>query len=103
MRKFFCKTDAHLYYDSIDHYTLLMNLHDYIDGKRSITQHQGNNAIRFAGDPKNNNLNVNFNKKNNEINDSINSGQNFQQKDKYYEIGSLVEEFERDIAEAALQ
>jgi len=75
----------------------------YFDGKRSITQHQGNNAIRFAGDPKNNNLNVNFNKKNNEINDSINSGQNFQQKDKYYEIGSLVEEFERDIAEAALR
>ena len=75
----------------------------YFDGKRSITQHQGNNAIRFAGDPKNNNLNVNFNKKNNEINDTINSGQNFQQKDKYYEIGSLVEEFERDIAEAALR
>ncbi|RZB38005.1 MAG: hypothetical protein SRB2_00351 [Desulfobacteraceae bacterium Eth-SRB2] len=28
--KFFCKTDVHSYYDSIDHYALLMNLHDYI-------------------------------------------------------------------------
>ena len=75
----------------------------YFDGKRSITQHQGSNAIRFAGDPKNNNLNVNFNKKNNEINDTLNSGQNFQQKDKYYDLGLLVDEFEREIAEAALR
>jgi retron-type reverse transcriptase len=28
--KFFCKTDVHSYYDSIDHYTMLMKLHDYI-------------------------------------------------------------------------
>jgi len=28
--KFFCKTDVYLYYDSIDHYTMLMKLHDYI-------------------------------------------------------------------------
>ena len=31
--KFFCKTDVHSYYDSIDHYTLLMKLHDYIDDR----------------------------------------------------------------------
>jgi len=31
--KFFCKTDVHSYYDSIDHYTLLMKLHDYIDNR----------------------------------------------------------------------
>jgi hypothetical protein len=29
--KFFCKTDVHSYYDSIDHYTMLMKLHDYIE------------------------------------------------------------------------
>jgi len=29
--KFFCKTDVNSYYDSIDHYTLLMKLHVYID------------------------------------------------------------------------
>jgi len=28
--KFFCKTDVKSYYDAIDHYTLLMKLHDYI-------------------------------------------------------------------------
>jgi hypothetical protein len=33
--KFFCKTDVQSYYDSIDHYTLLMKLHDYI-GDRII-------------------------------------------------------------------
>lgn len=32
--KFFCKTDVASYYDSIDHYTLLMKLHDYIDDRR---------------------------------------------------------------------
>lgn len=31
--KFFCKTDVNSYYDSIDHYTLLMKLHDYIDDR----------------------------------------------------------------------
>ena len=31
--KFFCKTDVHSYYDSIDHYTMLMKLHDYIDDR----------------------------------------------------------------------
>lgn len=31
--KFFCKTDVHLYYDSIDHYTMLMKLFDYIDDR----------------------------------------------------------------------
>ena len=31
--KFFCKTDVHSYYDSIDHYNLLMKLHDYIDDR----------------------------------------------------------------------
>jgi len=29
--KFFCKTDVDSYYDSIDHYTLLMRMYDYID------------------------------------------------------------------------
>jgi len=28
--KFFCKTDVDSYYDSVDHYVLLMKLHDYI-------------------------------------------------------------------------
>ncbi len=31
--KFFCKTDVRSYYDSIDHYILLMKLHDYIDDR----------------------------------------------------------------------
>ena len=31
--KFFCKTDVNSYYDSIDHYTLLMKLHDYINDR----------------------------------------------------------------------
>jgi hypothetical protein len=31
--KFFCKTDVKSYYDNIDHYTLLMKLHDYIDDR----------------------------------------------------------------------
>jgi len=31
--KFFCKTDVKSYYDSIDHYILIMKLHDYIDDK----------------------------------------------------------------------
>jgi len=31
--KFFCKTDVDSYYDSIDHYTLLMKLHAYIDDR----------------------------------------------------------------------
>jgi len=33
---FFCKTDVHLYYDSIDHYTMLMKLHDYIEDRTII-------------------------------------------------------------------
>jgi RNA-directed DNA polymerase len=32
--KFFCKTDVKSYYASIDHYTLMMRLHDYIDDWR---------------------------------------------------------------------
>ena len=28
--KFFCKTDVHSYYDSIDHYILIMRLHEFI-------------------------------------------------------------------------
>jgi len=31
--KFFFKTDVQSYYDSIEHYTLLMKLHDYIDDR----------------------------------------------------------------------
>jgi len=34
--KFFCKTDVHWYYDSIDHYTMLMKLHDYIEDRTII-------------------------------------------------------------------
>ncbi len=34
--KFFCKTDVKSYYDSIDHYELLMRLHDYIDDPVTI-------------------------------------------------------------------
>ena len=33
---FFCKTDVHFYYDSIDHYTLLMKLHDYVKDRTII-------------------------------------------------------------------
>lgn len=32
--RFFCKTDVLSYYDSIEHYTLLMRLHDYISDRR---------------------------------------------------------------------
>jgi len=35
--KFFCKTDVHSYYDSIDHYTLLIKLHDYIKNRIIIS------------------------------------------------------------------
>ena len=34
--KFFCKTDVKSYYDSIDHYTLLMKLHEHISDRRII-------------------------------------------------------------------
>ncbi|MHC4216027.1 MAG: reverse transcriptase/maturase family protein, partial [Planctomycetota bacterium] len=34
--KFFCKTDVHSYYDSIDHYILLMKLHGYIEDRTII-------------------------------------------------------------------
>ncbi len=34
--QFFCKTDVKSYYDSIDHYTLMMKLHDYIDDSNTI-------------------------------------------------------------------
>ena len=34
--RFFCKTDVLFYYDSIDHYTLLMMLHDYVSDRRII-------------------------------------------------------------------
>ena len=34
--KFFCKTDVSSYYDSIDHYILLMKLHDYIRDAKII-------------------------------------------------------------------
>ena len=33
--RFFCKTDVRSYYDSIDHYTLLMQLHEHI-GDRTL-------------------------------------------------------------------
>jgi len=31
--RFFCKTDVRFYYDSIDHYTLLMKLHDFLSDR----------------------------------------------------------------------
>jgi hypothetical protein len=31
--KFFCKTDVYSYYDSIDHYVLLMKLHHYVEDR----------------------------------------------------------------------
>jgi len=34
--KFFCKTDVDSYYDSIDHYTMLMKLHDYTEDRTII-------------------------------------------------------------------
>jgi len=34
--KFFCKTDVYLYYDSINHYTMLLKLHDYIEDRTII-------------------------------------------------------------------
>ncbi len=34
--KFSCKTDVKSYYDSIDHFTLLMKLHDYISDRKII-------------------------------------------------------------------
>jgi hypothetical protein len=34
--KFFCKTDVKSYYDSIDHYTLLMKLHNHIHDSKII-------------------------------------------------------------------
>ncbi len=34
--RFFCKTDVKSYYDSIDHYILMMKLHDYINDQRII-------------------------------------------------------------------
>ena len=34
---FFCKTDVYAYYDSIDHYTLLMKLHDYIHDRKLMS------------------------------------------------------------------
>ncbi|MFC1591391.1 reverse transcriptase domain-containing protein [Thermodesulfobacteriota bacterium] len=32
--KFFCKTDVRFYYESIDHFTLFMNLYEYINDRR---------------------------------------------------------------------
>ena len=34
--RFFCKTDVKEYYDSIDHYTLLMKLHNYLKDNKVI-------------------------------------------------------------------
>jgi RNA-directed DNA polymerase len=34
--RFFCKTDVKGYYDSIDHYTLLMELHNYIKDNKVV-------------------------------------------------------------------
>jgi hypothetical protein len=34
--KFFCKTDVKSYYTSIDHFNLLIKLHDYITDKKSL-------------------------------------------------------------------
>lgn len=35
--RFFCKTDVKQYYDSVDHYILLIRLHDYIQDRRIVS------------------------------------------------------------------
>ena len=40
--RFFCKTDVRSYYDSIDHYTLLMQLHEHIRDQTIIQAICGN-------------------------------------------------------------
>jgi hypothetical protein len=72
--------------------------YQYFDGKKSITQYQGGDAIRYAGNNQNN-LNVNFNQKENAVNDSINTGQNNAQKDDYYNLN----EFINSITQEAIQ
>ncbi len=72
--------------------------YQYFDGKRSITEFKGGDAIRYAGNNQNN-LNVNFNQKENAVNDSINTGQNNAQKDDYYNLN----EFINSITQEAIQ
>jgi len=63
----------------------------YFDGRKSITQFKGNDAVTYAGSNQNN-LNVNFNSKNTGANQSINTGQNNAAKDNYYNLTEFLNE-----------
>lgn len=65
--------------------------YQYFDGKKSITQFKGNDAITYAGSNQNN-LNVNFNAQNTGANQSINTGQNNAAKDNYYNLTEFLNE-----------
>ena len=67
----------------------------YFDGKKSITQFKGNDAVTYAGSNQNN-LNVNFNAQNTGANQSINTGQNNAAKDNYYNLTEFLEEVNRE-------
>jgi len=65
--------------------------YQYFDGKKSVTQFKGNDAITYAGSNQNN-LNVNFNAQNTGANQSINTGQNNAAKDNYYNLTEFLNE-----------
>tara|TARA_R100001079_G_scaffold109731_1_gene83279 strand:- start:72 stop:2747 length:2676 start_codon:yes stop_codon:yes gene_type:complete len=65
--------------------------YQYFDGKKSITQFKGNDAVTYAGSNQNN-LNVNFNAQNTGANQSINTGQNNAAKDNYYNLTEFLNE-----------
>jgi len=69
--------------------------YQYFDGKKSITEFKGNDAITYAGSNQNN-LNVNFNAQNTGANQSINTGQNNAAKDNYYNLTEFLEEVNRE-------
>jgi len=65
--------------------------YQYFDGKKSVTQFKGNDAVTYAGSNQNN-LNVNFNAQNTGANQSINTGQNNAAKDNYYNLTEFLNE-----------
>jgi hypothetical protein len=69
--------------------------YQYFDGRKSITEFKGNDAVTYAGSNQNN-LNVNFNAKNTGANQSINTGQNNAAKDNYYNLTEFLEEVNRE-------
>ena len=68
--------------------------YQYFDGRKSITQFNGNLAVEKAGNNQNN-LNVNFNAKSTGANQSINTGQNNAAKDDYYELTEFIDEINK--------